>query len=155
MLAGPGTGKTTTIVEGVAAYIDDGVPADGVLVLTFSRRAAIDLRRRIAERLGRSVVTPRAMTFHAFCVRVLRREAELMGYSSSFSIYDEDDRKKMLASVIAGLDIDAKRFPVSTSMSSFFAEEMRPTNVETGNRLASMSSPAMTEASIFLRSSSS
>ena len=81
MLAGPGTGKTTTIVEGVAAYIDDGVPADGVLVLTFSRRAAIDLRRRIAERLGRSVVTPRAMTFHAFCYSVVRRwsDPELYG----------------------------------------------------------------------------
>src|SRR5450759_1500381 len=45
VLAGPGTGKTTTIVEGVVGYIDDGVPADGVLVLTFSRRAAVDLRR--------------------------------------------------------------------------------------------------------------
>jgi superfamily I DNA/RNA helicase/RecB family exonuclease len=81
VLAGPGTGKTTTIVEAVAAHIDDGLPADTVLVLTFSRRAALDLRRRIAERLGRSVVTPRAMTFHAFCYAVVRRwsDPELYG----------------------------------------------------------------------------
>lgn len=81
VLAGPGTGKTTTIVEAVAGHIDDGVSADAVLVLTFSRRAAVDLRRRIAERLGRSVATPRAMTFHAFCYAVVRRwsDPELYG----------------------------------------------------------------------------
>jgi superfamily I DNA/RNA helicase/RecB family exonuclease len=102
VLAGPGTGKTTTIVEGVAAYIDDGVPADGVLVLTFSRRAAIDLRRRIAERLGRSVVTPRAMTFHAFCYSVVRRWSDPELYGAAPRLLTAPEQEFRVREVLAG-----------------------------------------------------
>lgn len=74
VLAGPGTGKTTTLVESVVERIEGrGTPADAVLVLTFSRRAAADLRARISARLGRSVVTPLVLTFHAFCYALVRR----------------------------------------------------------------------------------
>lgn len=80
VLAGPGTGKTTTLVEAAVRRLQEP-GASGVLVLTFSRRAAAELRRRIAVRLGRSTVTPTAMTFHAFCLAVVRRFAdpELIG----------------------------------------------------------------------------
>lgn len=76
VLAGPGTGKTTTLVESVVARVQAGAadPAGPLpLVLTFSRRAAADLRRRIAARLGPAVRTPQAMTFHSFCYALLRR----------------------------------------------------------------------------------
>ena len=74
VLAGPGTGKTTTLVESVVARVEQrGAAPDSILVLTFSRRAAADLRTRIAARLGRTVVTPLAMTFHAFCYALVRR----------------------------------------------------------------------------------
>jgi len=74
VLAGPGTGKTTTLVEAVVDRIERrGTPADAVLVLTFSRRAAADLRARVSARLGRSVVTPMVLTFHAFCYALVRR----------------------------------------------------------------------------------
>ena len=77
VLAGPGTGKTTTLVEAVVDRIENrGAPPDAVLVLTFSRKAAADLRTRIASRLGRSVVTPVVMTFHAFCYALVRRFSE-------------------------------------------------------------------------------
>ena len=77
VLAGPGTGKTTTLVESVVERIERrGVAADRILVLTFSRRAAADLRARIATRLGRTTVTPLAMTFHAFGYALLRRFAD-------------------------------------------------------------------------------
>src|SRR5215212_11986718 len=67
VLAGPGTGKTTTLVECVVDRIDrQRATPDSILVLTFSRKAAADLRARIAARLGRTTVTPMAMTFHAF-----------------------------------------------------------------------------------------
>ncbi|GAA1851750.1 ATP-dependent helicase [Microlunatus capsulatus] len=80
VLAGPGTGKTTTLVESVVARIEQrGVTPDSILVLTFSRRAAADLRTRIAARLGRTVVTPMAMTFHAFCYALVRRFGERLG----------------------------------------------------------------------------
>ena len=80
VLAGPGTGKTTTLVESVVDRIDRrGLRPDQILVLTFSRRAAADLRARIAARLGRTTVTPMAMTFHALCYALVRRFADRVG----------------------------------------------------------------------------
>ena len=77
VLAGPGTGKTTALVESVVERIERrGIAPDRILVLTFSRRAAADLRARIATRLGRTTVTPLAMTFHAFGYALLRRFAD-------------------------------------------------------------------------------
>ncbi len=93
VLAGPGTGKTTTLVEAAAARVEAGLPADQLLVLTFSRRAAVDLRRRIALRLGRSVCTPRAVTFHSFCYSVVRRfgDVELYGEAVRLLTAPEQD----------------------------------------------------------------
>src|SRR5918992_3168187 len=80
VLAGPGTGKTTTLVESVVDRIERrGVTPDRILVLTFSRKAAADLRARIARRLGRTTVTPMAMTFHAFGYALVRRFADQIG----------------------------------------------------------------------------
>ncbi len=77
VLAGPGTGKTTTLVECVVDRIERrNATADSILVLTFSRKAAADLRTRIAARLGRTTVAPMAMTFHAFCYALVRRFAD-------------------------------------------------------------------------------
>ncbi len=79
VLAGPGTGKTTTIVEAVAARIDAGVDPEQVLVLTFSRRAAAELRSRITARVARTIREPLARTFHSYAYGVLRRAALLRG----------------------------------------------------------------------------
>ena len=80
VLAGPGTGKTTTLVEWVVDRIERrGATPDSILVLTFSRRAAADLRSRITGGLGRTVVTPMAMTFHGFCYALVRRFADRIG----------------------------------------------------------------------------
>ena len=80
VIAGPGTGKTTTLVETAADRIGHRYPGAGrVLVLTFSRRAAADLRVRIAARLGRSMVSPRVLTFHSFCYALIRRFADQDG----------------------------------------------------------------------------
>jgi superfamily I DNA/RNA helicase/RecB family exonuclease len=72
VLAGPGTGKTTTLVEAVVARVAAGADPDRILVLTFSRKAADELRERIAARLGRTVAEPAAYTFHGFCHAVVR-----------------------------------------------------------------------------------
>ena len=83
VLAGPGTGKTTTLVESVVDRIERrGTPPDRVLVLTFSRKAAAELRTRITARLGRTVITPAAMTFHAFCYALIRRFAPFVETAS-------------------------------------------------------------------------
>ena len=73
VLAGPGTGKTTTLVEAVVNRVDRGLSPEQVLVLTFSRKAADELRARITGRLGRTVTEPSAWTFHAFCAALVRR----------------------------------------------------------------------------------
>ena len=94
VLAGPGTGKTTTLVECVVDRIERrGVAPDSILVLTFSRKAVVDLRARIAARLGRTTVTPMAMTFHAFCYALVRRfgneaDAESNGFEAPASVVD-------------------------------------------------------------------
>ncbi|MCW2622628.1 MAG: pcrA1, partial [Frankiales bacterium] len=74
VLAGPGTGKTTTLVEAVVARVAGGLPAEQVLVLTFSRKAAQELRERITGRLGGTTRGPVAMTFHSYAYALLRRE---------------------------------------------------------------------------------
>lgn len=79
VLAGPGTGKTTTLVEAVAARIDSGMRPEDVLVLTFGRKAADELRERIVLRLDRTLVEPAAFTFHGFCLSVLRAESVATG----------------------------------------------------------------------------
>jgi superfamily I DNA/RNA helicase/RecB family exonuclease len=79
VLAGPGTGKTTTIVEAVAGRIDAGVDPEQILVLTFSRKASAELRTRITARVGRTIREPLARTFHSYAYGVLRRAALLRG----------------------------------------------------------------------------
>src|SRR3954468_2837142 len=76
VLAGPGTGKTTTLVEAVVDRVRRGAAPHQVLVLTFSRKAPAELRERIATRLGRTVAEPAAYTFHSWCYAVVRAHAE-------------------------------------------------------------------------------
>jgi DNA helicase-2/ATP-dependent DNA helicase PcrA len=115
VLAGAGSGKTRVLTYRVAHIVGDlGVPPHAILAITFTNKAAGEMRARLAEIVGPASRSMWVMTFHALCVRILRREADLLGYDPAFTIYDEDDRKRMLASVLAGLDVDAKRFPVST-----------------------------------------
>jgi DNA helicase-2/ATP-dependent DNA helicase PcrA len=115
VLAGAGSGKTRVLTHRVAHLVGDlGVQPHQILAITFTNKAAGEMRQRLADLVGAVSRSMWVMTFHALCVRILRREAELIGYGSAFTIYDEDDRKRMLASVLSGLDIDAKRFPVST-----------------------------------------
>ena len=79
VLAGPGTGKTTTLVEAVAARARAGVPVEQMLMLTFSRRAAHEMRDRVAARLGRTVREPIARTLHSYAFGILRMAAVLRG----------------------------------------------------------------------------
>jgi superfamily I DNA/RNA helicase/RecB family exonuclease len=75
VLAGPGTGKTTTLVEAIATRIDQGVPPEQILALTFGRKAAMELRERVTTRLGRTLAAPICMTFHSFAYALIRRYA--------------------------------------------------------------------------------
>jgi DNA helicase-2/ATP-dependent DNA helicase PcrA len=121
VLAGAGTGKTRVITHRVAKLIEDGVPAWRILAVTFTNKAAGEMRERIAGLLGMDLDMlrkdgPWIGTFHSICARILRRHGEGVGLSSRFAIYDTDDQKKMMRKVLDDLDIDTKEFSVSAAL---------------------------------------
>ncbi|MEZ0066109.1 superfamily I DNA/RNA helicase/RecB family exonuclease [Streptacidiphilus sp. MAP12-20] len=107
VLAGPGTGKTTTLVEAVAARIAEGVPAEEILVLTFSRKAAVELRDRITARVGGGAV-PQATTFHSFCYALLRAHQEPDHYAEPLRLLSGPEQDVMVRELLAGGAEDAR-----------------------------------------------
>jgi DNA helicase-2/ATP-dependent DNA helicase PcrA len=113
LLAGAGTGKTRVITHRVAALIDEGVPAWRILAVTFTNKAAGEMRERIANLLGMELDElrrngPWIGTFHSICARILRRHGEDVGLSRNFAIYDTDDQKSLMRKVLKVLDIDPR-----------------------------------------------
>ena len=96
VLAAAGTGKTRTLVHRVAYLVEQGVPAERILLLTFTNRAAREMRERAAKVVGPEVASIWSGTFHSICARLLRRYGSFIGYRPDFSIIDEDDQKKLM-----------------------------------------------------------
>ena len=95
ILAGAGTGKTRAITYRIANLIAKGVPAESILAVTFTNKAAEEMRNRVTDLLLRAGVPPGqpwVSTFHSLCARVLRREAAAAGLPRDFTIYDDDDQ---------------------------------------------------------------
>ena len=95
VLAGAGTGKTRVVTYRIAHLIETGIPGDSILAVTFTNKAADEMRERVAElslRSGKPFADPWIYTFHAFCARLLRREAPRLGLPRDFAIYDDDDQ---------------------------------------------------------------
>lgn len=111
ILAGAGSGKTRVIVHRIAWLIrEKGVPPWQILAVTFTNKAAGEMRERVEKLLGGGEV-PLIATFHSACARILRREIHHLGYDGNFAIYDDRDAEKLLKEIAAGLDLDEKRFP--------------------------------------------
>ncbi|MDY0340057.1 MAG: UvrD-helicase domain-containing protein [Coriobacteriia bacterium] len=109
VLAGAGSGKTRVLTYRIAHLIrDHGVSPTSILAITFTNKAAAEMRGRLVDLIGPSARPMWVMTFHAFCVRLLRADGGRLGYSRSFSIYDADDSRRLLASVMTELDLDQK-----------------------------------------------
>jgi superfamily I DNA/RNA helicase/RecB family exonuclease len=129
VLAGPGTGKTTTIVESVVARVEEGLDPEQVLVLTFSRRAAAELRERIGLRLGRSVAAPGAWTFHSFCYALVRECQPEQEFADPLRLLSAPEQDVMLRELVAGsvadglIDWPAGLRPALPTRG--FAEELR------------------------------
>ncbi|MEX2623717.1 MAG: DNA helicase PcrA [Acidimicrobiia bacterium] len=112
VVAGAGSGKTRVLTYRIAHLIRDlGVPPEGLLAITFTNKAADEMRSRVARLVGRATRSMWVSTFHSACVRILRREAPRLGYRSGFTIYDEDDSLRLLTICVRDLDLDPKRFP--------------------------------------------
>ncbi|MFZ4859485.1 MAG: ATP-dependent helicase [Desulfuromonadaceae bacterium] len=113
ILAGAGSGKTRVITNRIAYLIRErGVRPWNILAVTFTNKAAKEMAERVARLLGGGEV-PQISTFHAACGRILRRDIHHLGFQSSFAIYDDRDSDRLLKDVIAGLDLDEKRFAVN------------------------------------------
>ncbi|MDO4484389.1 MAG: UvrD-helicase domain-containing protein [Clostridia bacterium] len=107
VLAGAGSGKTRALTYRVANLMDHGVPAWTILCLTFTNKAAKEMKTRIAQLVGEEEAEEAWIsTFHSVCARILRRDIEKLGYTRSFVIYDDDDQMAVLKEVLKRLNID-------------------------------------------------
>jgi DNA helicase-2/ATP-dependent DNA helicase PcrA len=112
VLAGAGTGKTSVLTTRFAHILLTGRAAPGqVLAVTFTNKAAREMRERVGALLGRPAEGLWLGTFHALCARMLRRHAELVGLAQNFSILDTDDQMRLLKQVMEGFRLDTKRWP--------------------------------------------
>jgi len=112
VLAGAGSGKTRVLTHRVAYLIAaHGARPDEIVAITFTNKAAGEMKARIEGLVGGIARTMWVSTFHSMCARVLRREAQRLGYRASFSIHDEDDRRRLIKRCLVDLDIDPKRVP--------------------------------------------
>ncbi|HZJ49158.1 MAG TPA: DNA helicase PcrA, partial [Acidimicrobiia bacterium] len=112
VIAGAGSGKTRVLTYRIAHLIRDlGVSPYSILAITFTNKAAAEMRERVAKLVGRVADGMWVSTFHSACVRILRREAPRLGYRSSFSIYDDADSVRLVTMCIRDLDLDPKQFP--------------------------------------------
>ncbi len=113
ILAGAGSGKTRALTYRVANLIDHGVPAWSILALTFTNKAAKEMKNRVEQLIGAEKAEEAWIsTFHSTCARILRRDIEKIGYSRSFTIYDDDDQQRVLKEILKQQNIDDRFLPV-------------------------------------------
>ncbi len=110
VVAGAGSGKTRVLTHRIAHLIHEGVHPMQILAITFTNKAAAEMRERVAALVGPIAHKMWVSTFHAACVRILRAQADRLGYPRSFSIYDQADAQRLTGYVIRDLGLDAKRF---------------------------------------------
>ena len=114
VLAGAGSGKTRVLTYRIAHMIEDlGVAPWEILAITFTNKAAAEMRERLSQLVGPAARGMWVSTFHSMCVRILRANAEVLGFSSGFTIYDDGDSKRLVKEIMLEQDIDPKRFPVN------------------------------------------
>lgn len=112
IVAGAGSGKTRVLTHRIAYLLGErGVHPGQILAITFTNKAAGEMKERVEHLVGPRANAMWVMTFHSACVRILRRESKRLGFTSSFSIYDAADSKRLMALVCRDLDLDPKRFP--------------------------------------------
>jgi DNA helicase-2/ATP-dependent DNA helicase PcrA len=112
IVAGAGSGKTRVLTRRIAYLMARrGVKPYEILAITFTNKAAGEMKERVTELVGPIAKSMWVSTFHSACVRLLRQEVERLGYSSSFSIYDSADSQKLIQKVCETLNLDSKRYP--------------------------------------------
>src|SRR3954462_1037360 len=111
ILAGAGSGKTRVLTHRIAYLLrTKEARADEILAITFTNKAAQEMRERVEQLVGRATRAMWVMTFHSACARMLRADAHRLGYTRQFTIYDAADQRRLMKKVLDDLDIDSKRF---------------------------------------------
>ncbi|MEU8470924.1 DNA helicase PcrA [Streptomyces sp. NPDC029006] len=112
IVAGAGSGKTRVLTHRIAHLLAErSVHPGQILAITFTNKAAGEMKERVEQLVGPRANAMWVMTFHSACVRILRRESKKLGFTSSFSIYDAADSKRLMALVCRDLELDPKRYP--------------------------------------------
>src|SRR5439155_25223699 len=112
--AGAGSGKTRVLTARVARLLERGVPAPGILAFTFTNRAAREMRERIERMVGEQARGLWVGTFHATCVRLLRREGAVLGIPPTFAIYDREDQEGVLRDILRAMELPEGAYKVGT-----------------------------------------
>lgn len=125
VLAGAGSGKTRVLTHRIAHLIKDkGVAPWSVLAITFTNKAAAEMRERVGALIGDDLAKDMWIsTFHAMCVRILRRDAYRLGYEKYFTIYDTTDQKALIKEIIKQLNINEKNFPVPNMIAAISSQK--------------------------------
>lgn len=130
VIAGAGSGKTRVLTRRIAYLIQAvGVSPGSILAITFTNKAAAEMRSRVKELVGVSAGAMWISTFHSACVKILRQNAQAIGYKSNFVIYDQGDSEKLISLIAVTLGLDAKRFPpkkIAATISSAKSELVGP-----------------------------
>src|SRR4029078_10986062 len=112
VVAGAGSGKTRVLTRRIAWLVSErGAHPGAILAITFTNKAAAEMKERVEALVGRRARVMWVSTFHSACVRILRKEIHRFGYKSGFSIYDAADSKRLMTLVCRDLDMDPKRYP--------------------------------------------
>ena len=115
ILAGAGSGKTRVLTQRIAHLIDQkGVNPWNILAITFTNKAAGEMRERVDDIVGFGAESIWVSTFHSTCVRILRRYIDRIGYDTNFTIYDSDDSKNVMKEICKRLNIDTKIYKERT-----------------------------------------
>jgi DNA helicase-2/ATP-dependent DNA helicase PcrA len=115
VIAGAGSGKTRVLTYKIACLLDNGLPAESILALTFTNKAAREMKERIAMMVGWKTSRRLWMgTFHSVFSRILRAEAESLGFTSQFTIYDTSDSKSLVKTIVKEMGLDDKAYKSSS-----------------------------------------
>src|SRR5204863_9772410 len=117
------SGKTRTLIYRVAYLLEQGIPPDRILLLTFTNKAAGEMMRRVTDLLGHELAALWGGTFHSIGNRILRQHAALLGYQRDFTIMDREDARHLITTCVAesGIDVKATRFPKAEVLGDIFS----------------------------------
>ena len=123
VIAGAGSGKTRTLIYRVAYLLEQGIPAERILLLTFTNKAAAEMMRRVADLLGTQLLALWGGTFHSIGARILRIHAQTLGYRRDFTILDRDDARDLIKACVADAGIETKgtHFPKPEVLNEIFS----------------------------------